>query len=288
MHRCDSERVAQLSAAVSAVTAVPAPGSELSCPAAEDLAVVAENYGQMTGVLAGFAFTALVFLLAPQGARRVSGSAPLALLVTFINLVIATLLYSVQAGQGNDVAFGRLAAIELIDGLVFGVAVLLLFHGITELMLSADLEERTVRVSRAMTVVVVPALAMYFMAEGAADTGTARLRQAGVCELAQVPRLGQFLTLALVVILAAALTRRGQKVVRVITPANDAAGPTFVLAIGVVGAIVSGNLNVRSPGFLMSERSISVYLLLAFGVLLAAALILSRTEDLHQKQTRKR
>ena len=60
--------------------------AQVTCAPLFDLAVIGENYGQMTGVLAGFAFTALVLLMTPTQSyertahRNSDGGAPIALL----------------------------------------------------------------------------------------------------------------------------------------------------------------------------------------------------------------
>jgi hypothetical protein len=114
-------------------------------------------YAQMTGLLAGFAFAAMVVLLTPTQnverkiveyasrdalretragaagatARANDNGVFLALLAAFFALVIATLTYSVLAGETLPQARGRAATEELIDGVPFGLAVMMLFHGLT-------------------------------------------------------------------------------------------------------------------------------------------------------------
>ncbi|MBN1250233.1 MAG: hypothetical protein JXC32_21395, partial [Anaerolineae bacterium] len=152
---------------------------EMTCPSLVDLGVIAGNYGQMTGVLAGFAFTALVLLLATTpseqhlpAVRRGEG-VPLSLFVAFIALVIATLLYSVLAGEPEE-ARPRAATVELIDGVVFGLAVLMLLQGVSMLMYGARIEKPAMIVSCTLTVVIIPALAMYFISQGVSDMVAAR------------------------------------------------------------------------------------------------------------------
>jgi hypothetical protein len=235
--------------------------SQTACSTSVDLSVVAENYGQMTGVLAGFAFTALVVVLAPRR-RSTPGTdpVPLSLFVAFVILLVVTLLYSVLAGQDNDAAFARSASIELVNGLPFGIAVILLLHGITELMREAGIDRGTVRLARVVTVVVIPALTMYFLAEGTSDTSTARLRAAGSCALGGVPALGYVLTVVMVIVLAASFSPPGRRLAVWLAKGNATTGPIFALTLTVVAAMFSGDLNTRSPQFLFSPRWLTAYL----------------------------
>lgn len=98
-----------------------------------NIAATSGYYAQMTGLLAGFAFTAMVILLSPtqvdergdRGGVR-AGGLVLALLATFASLIIATLTYSVLAGETAPEARARAATEELVDGVPFGLAVIML------------------------------------------------------------------------------------------------------------------------------------------------------------------
>nr|WP_221382030.1 hypothetical protein [Actinoplanes polyasparticus] len=149
-----------------------------------DLAAIAENYAQLTGVLTGLAFTALVLILTLATSREhttnnTDNGAPLCLFIAFFALLLATLLYSVMTGEDMRQARGRAATVELINGLVLGLAVIALLQGVFLLMRDADMDPAAVMLARIVTVVVVPTVAMYFVAVGASDTVSARAASNG-------------------------------------------------------------------------------------------------------------
>src|SRR5580698_2559783 len=93
------------------------------CPPILDFATISGYYAQMTGVLAGFAFTALVVLMSPtqvderenQGNGKDDGVL-LTLFAAFIALLMATLTYSVLAGDNSSQARDNRATALLVDG----------------------------------------------------------------------------------------------------------------------------------------------------------------------------
>ena len=179
-------------------TAAPCPGP------AFNVAVTAGFYAQMTGLLAGFAFAAIVVLLTPtqnldreiiedrsgQGSddsqaditrmelKANESGVMLALLAAFFALLTATLTYSVLAGETLPLSQGRAATEELVDGLPFGLAVIMLFHGLTGLMDNGNIDEVAVWLSRVVAVVVAPVLTFYYLINGATDTVSATSRAA--------------------------------------------------------------------------------------------------------------
>ncbi|AGL17606.1 hypothetical protein L083_4096 [Actinoplanes sp. N902-109] len=244
-----------------------------------DLASVAENYGQLTGVLAGFAFTALVLLLTPaQGGRRTAGGdtgVPLSLFVAFIALILATLLYSVLAGENMDGARARAATAELVDGLVFGLAVVTLLQGVTLLLREADIDPAAVSVARFVTVVAFPTIATYFIAQGAPDTLAARAALHGGDCTATGPALGVWLTAGGAVVLTASLARPVQRRLAAYAGICRVAAPLTVFLAAAVAAMVSGDIATRTPTFLMSPLALSWFLVLAAVLLTVLGLMFS-------------
>jgi hypothetical protein len=243
--------------------------------------VIAENYGQMTGVLAGFAFTALVLLMTPmQAANRASrgnadGRAPLALISSFISLILATLVYSVLAGDTEERARPRAATLELIDGLVFGLAVVSLLQGLYLLIRDANLDLSTVKITRFMAVVVFPGMAIYFVAQGASDTVALRAAAAGSDCVPHIPALGVWLTATSVAILACSLIRPAQRILTKYKTACSAAAPILVIGASVAGAAAAGEVSTYSPDFLMSPLALNLYLIGAAVLLTTVGLMFS-------------
>ena len=136
--------------------------------------------------------------------RRGDRAVFLVLFATFMTLVIATLTYSVLAGE--TVARGRAATEELVDGLPFGLAVILLLHGLTLLMQSGNVDRVAIWSGRTLAAVVSPVLTLYYLAEGATDTESARKpASSGACPSAGLPTLGVVLTVVLCIVLILAL-----------------------------------------------------------------------------------
>lgn len=266
----------------------------MTCPPLFDLASIAGNYGQMTGVLAGFAFTALVLLMTPTqaaeraGRQRHEGGAALALFGGFVALVVVTLLYSVLAGDDATQARPRAATVELIDGLIFGLAVVSLLQGLCLLARNAALDGSTVAVARVMTVVAFPTLAMYFVAQGASDTVAARAAAAGKGCAAQVPATGAWLTGVCAVVLAGSLSAPAQQVLARYRARCATVAPVLVITVSVVGAIVSGQASTMRPSLLLSPTALDLFLIGAALLLTAAGLMFSASGGTAAPTTRQR
>ena len=253
-----------------------------SCPAQANLAQIAGFYAQMTGVLAGFAFTALVVLMTPtqvgERRNRVVGkgdSVISALFAAFISLLIATLTYSVLGGTKMPDSQAKASTLELIDGVPFGLAVMMLFHGVTLLIEGSNADRVAVWTARAMTVVVVPTIGYFYIASGSQDTVLARPARGPVSCLS-VPALGMHLSLLLpaalifsiIPRLQLAAWRRTARKIRV-------AAPVIVLLSSVVAALVAGEVATRSPDFVMSPTVLGSYLTGTFILFLALGVILA-------------
>jgi hypothetical protein len=248
------------------------------CPGpAFNVAGTSGFYAQMTGLLAGFAFAAIVVLLTPtqnlerEGIERRSDKGfddskttairaeikandnglMLALLAAFFALLIATLTYSVLAGETLPLARGRAATEELVDGVPFGLAVMMLFHGVTMLMDNGNVSQAAVWLSRVVAVWVAPILTLYYIANGATDTESARLAlQAprSICSgSVSLPTLGVVLTSVLAVILIAALTI-GRRISKIRTAMRklQIVPPVIVVGFSVGAAVIGGSLSTRS------------------------------------------
>jgi len=256
----------------------------LDCPAAISIPTIAANYAQMSGVLAGFAFTALVLLLTPtQVDERISHRETqgrdifLTLFSAFMALIIATLIYSTLAADNTPAARGRGATEELLDVIPLGVAVIMLLHGITLLMQSGNVDRSAVWTARTVTVVVVPTLTFFYITTGAWDTEAARAAAAfGSCPSQQLPSPGFALSVVLPVVLSLTMVPRFRlATLRRWARRFHSAAPTMVLAAAVTVALAVGNISNRSPDFLLSPTALAVFLAGAFVLLALLASILS-------------
>lgn len=252
------------------------------CPAQANLAQIAGFYAQMTGVLAGFAFTALVVLMTPtqvdERRNRVVGkgdSVILALFAAFISLLIATLTYSVLGGEDIPDSQAKASTLELIDGVPFGLSVIMLFHGVTLLIQGSNVERTVIWTARAMTVVVVPTIAYFYIASGSQDTVLARHAK-GRVNCSSVPPVGMRLSLALLVFLIISIipglqVRSWRRAVHRLRTA----APIAVLLTSVVAALVAGEVATRSPDFVMSPTALNMYLAGTFVIFLALSVFLA-------------
>ncbi|MEU8658092.1 hypothetical protein [Actinoplanes philippinensis] len=253
----------------------------MQCSLLFDLAVIAENYGQMTGVLAGFSFTALVLLMTPtQAAERAArsgddGRATLALFSSFIALILATLIYSVLAGDTDEEARPRAATLEVIDGLVFGLAVISLLQGLYLIMRGANIDASTVKIARFMAVVVFPSMGIYFVAQGASDTVALRAAAEGGACVPHVPVLGVLLTVAAASILSLSLGTRAQRAMAARGTRSGTIAPILVIGASVAGAMAAGEVSTYSPGFLMSPTAQNLYLTAVAVLVIAVGLMFS-------------
>jgi hypothetical protein len=220
-------------------------------------------------LLAGFAFSAIIVLLRPRRADiRPDGVIP-TLLVAFMALLISTLTYSVLAGEQN--AHGRAAAEEVLDGLPFALAIMMLLHGVSQLIASSPgIELVAVRTSRALTGIITPTLAMFYLTSGAADTEHARIAARRVTDssycgdLDPVSTVGLVLVALLGVLLACAWVFRPPRRWLTWSYAQRSRVPVSVLWVSVGSALLVGLVSLQEPGFLLAEWVLLVFLAAAW------------------------
>jgi hypothetical protein len=188
------------------------------------------------------------------------------------------LTYAVLAGQTSDDTIGRAATLHLVNGLTFGLAVIMLFRGVTLLMEMRDLDRVVVVTARIVTIVVTPTLAMYYISNGAASTESIRSMFGRVPACTVVPEdpVGMWLTIALAILLVASFHAKSRTLASRIPSADwSAVASIAVLGVSVLAAIAAGDIANRSPNFLMSRTALTAYLCGVFVLLLAMGLILN-------------
>ena len=244
-------------------------------PSLPNIAATAASYAQMTGVLAGFAFTALVVLLTPTqvehraGNKRQTGYLFTALSSAFVALLMTTLAYSVLASENVPVARGRTATAELIDALPFVLAFIILFHGLTLLLHVGKAHISTVRTVHIITVLVLPVLALFSLVSAVPDTEVARAWLIGGCPDGRTFVFGLILTVACsVVLLSTMIAKTRWAPLRRWAPKRMNSPAIIALVVSLVSLAFAFFLASRSPDFLMSHTWLEVYLL-------AAALLLT-------------
>jgi hypothetical protein len=126
-----------------------------------DLSNTAGFHAQLTGILAGLAFTAIVLILQSS---TLSGRAAEAGLLSFVSalvtLLIAAFLYGTAAGEERIA--GRAAIMVFLAGIASAIAVLQLFYGLTWLVRAGgfvNVTEMTARVSA----LVIPLITFVYL-----------------------------------------------------------------------------------------------------------------------------
>ena len=235
-----------------------------------NVATTAGLYAQITGLLAGFAFTAIVLLLSFSEARErhdrlrtAASTVSLTLFAAFVSFILMNLMYSVLAGEDIMAARPRAATEELVNGLPFGLAVIMLFHGLTLLMNAGNVPAAAIRVARTVTVVVAPGLVMFFLVAAGSDSESARtmLHPDRACGIGQLNDVGNSATGIVLVILVVLLVVNGvwPRTLGWASRARDVA-PIIVLSVSIAAGIGESELSNRTADFLLSPTWLRVYL----------------------------
>ncbi|MGW4756232.1 hypothetical protein [Streptomyces chartreusis] len=125
----------------------------MDCSISFDIGATSNLYSQLTGVLAGFSFTAVIIAVSrslelrradagPSQTDTVKASLDKAMPVmicSFLGLVITSLTYSAIAGDAKNI--GRATIEELVGGLAFAVAGTLMFYSIVLLLEAIDMAD---------------------------------------------------------------------------------------------------------------------------------------------------
>jgi hypothetical protein len=126
-----------------------------------DLSNAAGFHAQLTGILAGLAFTSIVLILQSS---TLSGRGAEAGLLSFssalITLLIAAFLYGTAAGEER--LAGRLAIMVFLAGATSAIAVVELFYGLTWLVRAGGFPNATEMIAR-MSALVVPLITFVYL-----------------------------------------------------------------------------------------------------------------------------
>jgi hypothetical protein len=149
-----------------------------------DISIVARNYAQFSGVLAGFAFVVINLVLDRAYRRRGDGKARaahevehetltgVALLNAFLGLFLAAIQYSLLAGEnGCSLTGGRAASAELLGGISFVASVYMLLYAVVQFVSGSagTLAKHCVFI----VAVLVPPIAVFFIEATISDLALA-------------------------------------------------------------------------------------------------------------------
>jgi hypothetical protein len=251
-------------------------------------------YSQVAGVLAGFAFTALLIYLnrpadgALDGVHGSGGTAHRDVTVMLFNtlgaLIICAILYGVLAGGSPDAANSFSAT--FINGPAFGFAILGMFFAtalaarpfehLTSMLTAARITVALIGPSIVMALIGTAALDIQITACIARDPSTA-----AECPLVESARLvspfslGLLLTLLLILAAVTFLVWFRRSVVNTgMTPVVLA---TLILSSAVVAVVGNVFLSTKPPEYLLPVSVVFAVLFVTFAVLILFSFLTART-----------
>ena len=149
-----------------------------------DISIVARNYAQLAGVLAGFAFV-VINLVLDRGYRRRGDGKPrgasevehetltgVALMNAFLGLFLSAIQYSLLAGEnGCSLTGGRAASAELLGGISFVASVYMLLYAVVQFVSGSA--ETLAKHCVFIVAVLVPPIAVFFIEATLSDLALA-------------------------------------------------------------------------------------------------------------------
>src|SRR3984957_3872204 len=150
-----------------------------------DISIVARNYAQFAGVLAGFAFVVINLVLDRAYRRRSDGKSraarevehetltSVALMNAFLGLFLSAVQYSLLAGEnGCALTGGRAASAELLGGVSFVASVYMLLYAVVQFVSGSagTLAKHCVFI----VAVLVPPIAVFFVEATLSDLALAQ------------------------------------------------------------------------------------------------------------------
>lgn len=149
-----------------------------------DISIVARNYAQLAGVLAGFAFVVINLVLdrgyrrrgdgKPRGAAEVEHESltGVALMSAFLGLFLSAIQYSLLAGEnGCSLTGGRASSAELLGAISFVASVYMLLYAVVQFVSGSA--ETLARHCVFIVAVLVPPIAVFFIEAALSDLALA-------------------------------------------------------------------------------------------------------------------
>jgi hypothetical protein len=241
-----------------------------------DVAAAASLYSQLSGVLAGFAFAALlVFLVSSSGSTSApseGAAVATSLICALVALIICALLFAILAAE--PAGSGRASYGLMVYGLPFGLSILSLFQALGLLMLSVDSLRGALKATQIALSIVGTTLIMGFLASASFDI--TQLRCGASCTAD--PKIGLVSPLTLGALLAFCLPMlswygRVNPRLQFVRRNGLALGPKITLVVAVVCALFSVAIHVQGKAWMPSERLVYITLAGAFLLLLLHAVV---------------
>jgi hypothetical protein len=153
-----------------------------------DIATTAGFYSQAAGVLAGFAFAAVLLILT-RGEDSIDHEIASHSLATFVcaffGLLWSTIEYAVMAGASapsSDEFLGRAAISALVVGTGFALSILLLIYGVLQLLGSSGQFPQAKQASTFMVSTAGPIIMILFLSAGIQDVASAQYLATSSCD----------------------------------------------------------------------------------------------------------
>jgi hypothetical protein len=127
----------------------------------------ADEFAKLTGSLAAFTFAGLIFLVGRAADRRKLEDTTIMFVTGFVSLVVTSFLYGRLAAE--ELASGRAEALYFSASIVFALAVLQLFLGITRLLMRLGYGPASTFL-RGVSVGFMPPVTFVFLMVTAVDT----------------------------------------------------------------------------------------------------------------------
>jgi hypothetical protein len=149
-----------------------------------DISIVARNYAQLAGVLAGFAFVVINLVLDRGYRRRGDGRSRgaievehetltgVALMNAFLGLFLSAIQYSLLAGEnGCALTGGRASSAELLGGISFVASVYMLLYAVVQFVSGSA--ETLAKHCVFIVAVLVPPIGVFFIEATVSDLALA-------------------------------------------------------------------------------------------------------------------
>lgn len=247
-----------------------------------DVARSATAYSQIAGVIAGFAFLAIIMLLQSRSPRAEGDGSRQGLqnvMVSFVTAFVVSIVASFLAAQvaREEVVGPRAFTMSIMAGLAFSTAILMLLYGMVWLFKTWGLEG-TAAVTGRITASVVPALVFLYTAAAGLDS---LALQEG--HRATGTWLGWTLLLMFVVLVVSVVWAKTSRLDRLARRLSSDAVVRVVaygaLTVAVAAAVATGVIQELGVGFSLHREGIALLMLGLFVALSAYAVAVRAVEQ---------
>jgi hypothetical protein len=253
-----------------------------------DISKTAGAYSQMASVFTGFAFLAMTIVLSRRDYNPNLKFTPrqldqdkrtvIALLCAFTGLLVATVEYSIIAGEsGHALIEGRAASEELLAAVGFTVSVYILLYALVHLIATSTLKLGSE--FRLLVTVFIPPIFIYFVTNGLMDVAIALGQPTPPLQpmwsTARVASIGLAIWTLLVCGLLWASNRKLRRELGELPRYIKDAPPYVTLATALIATMYSAQISDVNPAARLSESAAWSWVAIAATVLIYVSASLS-------------